>query len=729
MSDEGGEVATELPQLWQFIHPRYNVESDGEEEEEEEEEEKEEGEGVQLKPKQKPQRGRPADYIKLSKKAPRLGKLMRYLNDFEGEEDLQMTLLEKDPVTQQTLLQWAVLNEHFMLVEYLTKRLKRSAFAFNTEDVDMVVYNRWEEMRPELPSPAEVAERQKMRENDKAKRLAEQAMADEEQEEEPEEEDEEEVEPTPEELVYEALDEFHEEWGDRGVGIVKRIGELGVYVGTRQPDGTKQGLGQTIFPSGDCYAGEYKQNQREGRGVYWWSKTAAMYCGEWMRNLRHGYGRMVYPDGSRYLGYWVNGKRSGEGRYVYPDGSSYDGSWISNVKHGTGTYCFTDGSKYTGLFYDNAFVSGEWHLACGTVRYVGNFVKDVPVGAGVFVHRCGLKQGSLLQEGEYKEGQWIPTTTKGTTRAVPRIEIAPPNDFKARVPIEFSADCKGRTMVDLVKVANYAPLLKWVASLPSLSKNPETGMELKMIEVCSLRYSTSTEKVVDEVCVRPLIVDREGRRVRSSEDDTVTLKNESTRLLVLLDAPEASEPVVILEHSVQSASPDAGHLQYRLPIVRVTSNEALEGAVVTSVGPVLRLELSSTKTMAYILEALHCNPQNTNAEESVLLYAQQIHSEAFGQLSDKLKTVEGQSELLVYEAVPLSKVSTLSTDAITVIAASSVQQRRTAQTLQNSTTAPQRPPTPIPPPAEARPELQALYDAKARREEVEAEEEEDPDAQ
>lgn len=738
MSDAGSEVAVELPQLWQFIHPAHN--RPAEDEAEEEEEDLVDGDALAADGEAAgggAGAGRPADYVKLSRSAPRLGRLLRFLNDME-EEEVQALLLEKDPVTRQTLLQWATLHRHYMLVEYLVKRLRRGAFAFDAESAEIVVYDRWAEMRAELPTAAEVAERQRQRENAKAKRLAERAMAndnndvDEDEDDMGEEDEEEETEPMPEELVYDTLEDYHGEWGDGGVGVVKRIGELGVFVGPRLPDGTKQGLGQTLFPNGDCYAGEYAENAREGQGVYWWSKTGAVYCGQWSRNLRHGYGRMVYPDGSRYLGRWVRGTRSGVGRYVYADGSSYDGAWVRDEKHGHGTYYLMDGSAFVGTFQHNAFVSGEWRLASGTVRYIGNFEKDVPVGAGVFVHRCGLQGGTFQQAGTYSANgtSWVPATVKAAARMVPRVELvvpAQPHSGATRVPMEFAAACVGQTLTDLVKVANFAPLLRWVAALApsatSTSTQAAAAVELTGVEVRAVRYDAVEPDTLAEVSILPILVDKVGKRVHLAAE-VITLKPAVTRLLIMLEAAGAAAgPVmVVLERSLQSASPDAQHQQVRLPAIRVNDDASVDGAVVEAVGPALRLELGSTGNMALLVPAMPCNPLEGNAEESVWLYAQSVHPLAMAQLSDKLaRLAPATPTATTYVAVPLPDVAAASTDAMTVLAAAQALQRRAAQTLPRATVAPQRPPTPPPPALEPRPELQPLYDAKARRDEVEAE--------
>ncbi|KPA73385.1 hypothetical protein ABB37_09934 [Leptomonas pyrrhocoris] len=707
MSD-GDDVAVELPQIWQLIHPTFNRADDSGDEEEENEDD-----GAAAGAQRQQPLHHPADYVKLSKSAPRLGQLLRFLNDLEEEEEVQAVLLEKDPITQQTLLQWAVLNDHFMLVEYLVKRMRRAAYAFDPESTEVVVYDRWLEMKDELPNAAEVAERQKQRENEKAKRLAERAMANRGDEEEEEEEDEEEeAEPMPEDLVYDSLEDYHEEWGDRGVGIVKRVGELGVYVGPRLADGTKQGLGQSLFPGGDCYAGEYKENQRDGRGVYWWSKANALYTGEWFRNMRHGHGRMVYPDGSRYIGRWVHGKRSGVGRYVYRDGSSYDGSWLKDEKHGSGTFKLLDGSCFAGTFEHNHFVSGEWRLASGTVRYVGNFEKDVPVGAGAFVHRCGLKVGTFQQEGAYTDGAWVPSMLKGTSHVVPHIELATRQPKMARVPMEFGADGRGRTMADLIKVANFPPLLRWVAALPPPEKDPQHGVTLKGVEVQSMRYDAAEVGVVAEVTILPILVDIAGKRVHLP-DETVTLRPPTTRLVVLLRTPDTEAGAVVLLEKTATQS--------RLPFIRIGEDTRVDGDVVSSVGRALRLQLDSTKTMALLMPPVRSDPMHSSAEESVWLYAQQVHPDMMAQLHGKLQKMTEEGSSATYEAVALPEVARLSTDAITATAAAQIEQRRAAHTLPAATTAPQRPPTPPPPALEPRPELQPLYDARARRDEAEAE--------
>ncbi|KAH9588744.1 MORN motif [Trypanosoma melophagium] len=809
--DQDEEFTTELPLIWQFVHPEYvrpagsgeNSAAGSEDSAAEEEEEE--------------------DEVIRKKNAPKISKLLRYLNDIEDDEELERILQERDPVTQQTLLQWATRQQHFLLAEYLVKRAKRAAFGFNIESTEMVIYTKWEEMRPELPTPAEIQARQQRRDQKRAARLAEKQQRrleayalrhggdannmydedgqpragdddnnddEEEENEEDEEEEDEENEPLPEELVFEALSEYHDEWGDGGAGVVKRVGELGVYDGGRRKcDGAKHGVGHALFPNGDAYTGEYVGNMRHGLGLYWWATQGIIYTGQWHNGIRHGIGRITYPDGSHYRGLWVRDEKHGTGRYLYADGSSYDGAWAHNMKHGYGVYRFTDGSSFHGSFVENAFVSGEWRLASGTTRYIGNFEKDVPVGAGVFLHRLGPTQhGAFQQEGYYHKGEWHPGILHGTTRVPPRLEVFAPHQQKQqsevlqqqssqkrkkekekshknkdttveaprRVPVTFAQECNGGTMADLVKAVNFSPVQRWMKSLISVYDNPTLGVVLQSMEVCSIKYDPEDESLVTEVRLRPVLHDAAGKRLRLSVtgDETIILKERTTRLLLMVEQPGKEEkertPMVILERSVQLTSPGERHMQLRLPTIQITMGGEITGAFARAIQAPLRITLN-LHTTKKLLRPLRSNPMIGDAEEDVMMYVQQWHSEAFATLKEKLevasaippkttkttsssqdpKQVQQQqqqqqseeeggdnsanplTEGCSYVAVPLHEVMHLSTDAITVIATTALLRRKQLSQMPIATVGQQRPPTPLPPKPEPRPELQPLYDARA----------------
>lgn len=59
-----------------------------------------------------------------------------------------------------------------------------------------------------------------------------------------------------------------------------------------------------------------------------------------------------YEKGETYLGQYHNGMRHGKGRMVWPDGTVYEGQWISNKRHGKGRVIYAQGDYYEGnLFF------------------------------------------------------------------------------------------------------------------------------------------------------------------------------------------------------------------------------------------------------------------------------------------------------------------------------------------------------------------------------------------
>ena len=84
----------------------------------------------------------------------------------------------------------------------------------------------------------------------------------------------------------------------------------------------------------------------------------ARYVGQYADNLKNGDGTFYYPDGSVYEGIamcmfswvltitffnegqWVNDVRQGFGKYTYANGDIYEGEWENNMRQGQGTYTF-----------------------------------------------------------------------------------------------------------------------------------------------------------------------------------------------------------------------------------------------------------------------------------------------------------------------------------------------------------------------------------------------------
>ena len=64
-------------------------------------------------------------------------------------------------------------------------------------------------------------------------------------------------------------------------------------------------------------------------GTYIWP-SGNQYKGDWKNNRQHGFGVALYPRGDKYVGYWKNGKMDGEGIFTLKDGSVLEGVWKEN---------------------------------------------------------------------------------------------------------------------------------------------------------------------------------------------------------------------------------------------------------------------------------------------------------------------------------------------------------------------------------------------------------------
>lgn len=106
----------------------------------------------------------------------------------------------------------------------------------------------------------------------------------------------------------------------------------------------RHGFGVRQYPSGNVYKGMWSNNTRHGDGVMKWIDTQQMYTGQWEDGIQHGIGRhdwfvkrvagSQYSARNTYDGKFVKGIRHGYGTFYYANGSKYEGYWYNNMKHG-----------------------------------------------------------------------------------------------------------------------------------------------------------------------------------------------------------------------------------------------------------------------------------------------------------------------------------------------------------------------------------------------------------
>ncbi|XP_049758788.1 radial spoke head 10 homolog B isoform X1 [Elephas maximus indicus] len=122
----------------------------------------------------------------------------------------------------------------------------------------------------------------------------------------------------------------------------------------------KKGWGIRCYKSGNIYEGQWEDNVRHGEGRMRWLTTNEEYTGQWERGIQNGFGTHTwflkripnsqYPLRNEYIGEFVNGNRHGHGKFYYASGAMYEGEWVSNKKHGMGRFTFKNGRVYEGPF-------------------------------------------------------------------------------------------------------------------------------------------------------------------------------------------------------------------------------------------------------------------------------------------------------------------------------------------------------------------------------------------
>jgi hypothetical protein len=114
------------------------------------------------------------------------------------------------------------------------------------------------------------------------------------------------------------------------------------------------------------FRGQWVNDRKEGGGQMVWASKQC-YEGEWIANKCNGDGRMQYPNGDVYYGQWVRSKRTGRGMLRQANGDKFEGEWLNDSKEGFGSAIYADSNsavfQYVGYWKD-----GEWSKKnCATI--------------------------------------------------------------------------------------------------------------------------------------------------------------------------------------------------------------------------------------------------------------------------------------------------------------------------------------------------------------------------
>lgn len=140
----------------------------------------------------------------------------------------------------------------------------------------------------------------------------------------------------------------------------------GTNYGGQFVEGLKQGEGVFSKADGSSYRGSFHEDCLHGRGQYSWADGRS-YEGQYFWNRMHGAGTFVgAPDSAggavySYTGHFRDNLKDGYGRLTWPDGSVFEGQWAQGKQHGLGTMSKPGDEKKYGR-YEHGHLSepGFW---------------------------------------------------------------------------------------------------------------------------------------------------------------------------------------------------------------------------------------------------------------------------------------------------------------------------------------------------------------------------------
>ena len=169
----------------------------------------------------------------------------------------------------------------------------------------------------------------------------------------------------------------------------------------------KNGKGRLIFSDKSFYEGTFKDDKFDGFGIYKNKEYIYEgqfllgkkngkgkinnfiknyeYEGDFINDLRDGYGIEKYSDGSVYEGEFKSDLKEGKGKLIIKnkdkDIIEYIGQFKSNKINGKGIINWANGKQYYGEINNNE-ISGYGILKEGKTKYIGYFKNDKKNGYG-----------------------------------------------------------------------------------------------------------------------------------------------------------------------------------------------------------------------------------------------------------------------------------------------------------------------------------------------------------
>ena len=185
------------------------------------------------------------------------------------------------------------------------------------------------------------------------------------------------------------------------------------------------GKGTFIWPNGDKYNGNWKNQKPHGLGTFIWV-NGTKYIGDWEFGIQNGQGTVTWANGDKYIGGRKNGKADGQGTFIFANGITQSGEWkngnlIERDSSGKAIGCVEgncDNGKGTGVWEKGFKYVGEWKMqnmhgfGIGTwpngERYEGDWVNGQRTGQGKYFYSGGgVYTGEWKNNNRHGEGTMI----------------------------------------------------------------------------------------------------------------------------------------------------------------------------------------------------------------------------------------------------------------------------------------------------------------------------------
>ena len=186
------------------------------------------------------------------------------------------------------------------------------------------------------------------------------------------------------------------------------------------------GKGTKIWPNGDKYNGNWKNEKPHGLGTFIWV-NGTKYIGDWEFGIQNGQGTVTWANGDKYIGGRKNGEADGQGTFIFANGITQSGEWkngnlIERDSSGKAIGCVEgncDNGKGTGVWEKGFKYVGEWKMqnmhgfGIGTWpngdRYEGDWVNGQRTGQGKYFYSSGgsVYTGEWKNNNRHGEGTMI----------------------------------------------------------------------------------------------------------------------------------------------------------------------------------------------------------------------------------------------------------------------------------------------------------------------------------